>query len=987
MSETNIQKFKRLLSELFMFENADLDFGIYRIMNAKREEIGNFLDKDLLPQVRKEIEHLGSGKRDELQEQLQEAIDTAKRFGANPDESEPVFKLREQLEKTVDVTALENDIFSDLYDFFSRYYSEGDYMSLRRYKEGVYAIPYEGEEVKLHWANADQYYIKTSEYFRDYTFRLPDRRRVHFKLTSADTEQNNNKTSGNDKRVFILCEEDFIAEEDGDLIIRFEYRLDSKKRKQSNLNDEAVERILAVSDFQSWMMILGRPAPTEKNADRRLLHKYLADYTSRNTFDYFIHKDLGGFLRRELDFFIKNEIMHLDDIESVSAPRVESYLSKIKAMRRVAHKVIDFLEQLENFQKKLWLKKKFVIETNYCITLDHVPEELYPEIAANDAQREEWVKLFAIDADDIENDIEYTIPLNIEFLKKHSELIVDTRYFDHNFKYELLSSFSNLDFAIEGTLVNSDNFHALNLLSTRYKKNVDCIYIDPPYNTGRDDFLYRDNYQHSSWLAMMQSCLSLARVITTDTGTLWTSLNDVEIANYRKLLDQVYGDNNFIASVIWQKKFSPQNDDNQLTDTHDYIIVYSNDANQWKAIRLPRTDANDSRFFNPDDDPRGPWSSGDLTSKTKAKGHSYPITTPSNEVHYPPEGRQWAPSLDTYKKLLANNRIWFGENGDNVPRLKQFQFEARGIVPMTLWTRDEVGDTQEAKRELNAYGYGHLMETVKPTRLVTRILQIGATSDALVMDFFAGSGTTGEAVIKLNSANHDKRKYILVEMGDYFEEILLNRIKKSVFANLNQNNKSNNHNDINHIFKYIRLESYDDTLNNLHWNRTPEQQSLLAQFDDFREDYMLHYVLDVESKDSQSLLDIKQFVNPFNYQMQISTGTVGETQATKIDLVETFNYLLGIHVRRIQAFEHIRVIEGRNREHQNVLIIWRNQEEIDNEALDKFFIEMDGLNANFDLIYVNGDNHLENLKIGKEAWQVRLIEPTFHDLMFDVQDV
>ena len=221
-------------------------------------------------------------------------------------------------------------------------------------------------------------------------------RRVHFKLITADTEQNNNKATEGQERRFILSKAEPLVEENGELLIRFEYRTDAEKRKQADLNAEAVRRILSAERFGAWTETLRVKAPTEKNPNRTLLEKHLTDYTSRNTFDYFIHKDLGGFLRRELDFYIKNEVMHLDDIESEAAPRVEQYLGKVKAIRRIAHKVIVFLEQLENLEKKLWLKKKFVVETNYCVTLDRVPEELYVEIAANDAQREEWAWLFSI---------------------------------------------------------------------------------------------------------------------------------------------------------------------------------------------------------------------------------------------------------------------------------------------------------------------------------------------------------------------------------------------------------------------------------------------------------------------------------------------------------------------------------------------------------------------------------------------------------------
>ena len=320
MPETNLAKFKKLLSELFMLDRADLDFGIYRIMNSKREEITRFLDKDLLPQVRDELSKLGAGDRAQLEQDYQEALKEAKRYGAlDPKNAPPVIEARMKLETSVDVAAAESEVFSHLFSFFRRYYSDGDFLSLRRYKEGVYAIPYEGEEVKLYWANADQYYVKTSENFRDYTFKIlsPDEnaRRVHFKLVSADTEQNNNKVAEGEERRFILSETEPLAEMGGELFIRFEYRSDPEKRKQAELNGEAVRRILNVDAFAPWTEALGAKAPAEKNSNRTLLEKHLNDYTSRNTFDYFIHKNLGGFLRRELDFYIKNEVMHLDDIE------------------------------------------------------------------------------------------------------------------------------------------------------------------------------------------------------------------------------------------------------------------------------------------------------------------------------------------------------------------------------------------------------------------------------------------------------------------------------------------------------------------------------------------------------------------------------------------------------------------------------------------------------------------------------------------------
>jgi adenine-specific DNA-methyltransferase len=491
----NLEKLKRLLAELFQFDQAELDFGIYRIMNAKRDEITRFLERDLLPQVRTAFASYESGNRSAVEADLADAIQKAQELGADPDNLPRVKELRAKLAQAADVTALENEVYSHLFNFFRRYYNEGDFISLRRYKEGVYAIPYEGEEVKLHWANRDQYYIKTSENFRDYTFKLPSGRRAHFKLVAADTERENNRAQNGSERRFILAAQDPLIEQDGELVIRFEYRPDLEKAKQSELNAAAINRILTQTvGFDEWRRELAAVRGTEKNPARTLLEKRLADYTARNTFDYFIHKDLGGFLRRELDFYIKNEVMHLDDVETETAPRVEQYLSKIKAIRRIAHKLIEFLAQIEDFQKRLWLKKKFVVETNYCVTLDRVPETLYAEIALNEAQHQEWVRLFAIDK--IDGDLinpPYREPLTTDFLRANQGLVLDTRHFSTDFRLRLIASIGDLNY-LDGLLINSENFQALQLLSERFKAKIKCIYIDPPYNTGKDDFPYKDGY-------------------------------------------------------------------------------------------------------------------------------------------------------------------------------------------------------------------------------------------------------------------------------------------------------------------------------------------------------------------------------------------------------------------------------------------------------------------------------------------------------------
>ncbi len=422
------RRLRSLLDKLFQFDQADLDFGIYRIMNQKREEIVRFLDQDLLPQVRTTLADYRASEQETLQAELDKLRGSLQAAGGPPETAPRYRELRDQLDSVGGDVNLENEIYSDLYTFFRRYYKDGDFLSLRRYKAGVYAIPYEGEEVKLHWANADQYYVKTTEAFQDYRFRLPDGRHVHFKLMAAETERDNNKSGQGQERRFVLRADEAVAEVDSELHIRFEYH--PNKEKQATLNAQAVETLFGLSNIRSWKAGLATPKPTVSNGSRTLLAKHLADYTAKNSFDYFIHKDLGGFLRRELDFFLKNEILHLDDLDTNDERHADQYLARLRAIKRIGGKLITFLAQLEDFQKRLFLKKKFVIASEYCVTLDRIPVTLHNQITTNEAQWVEWESLFAVS--ELLNDSD-----RAAVLRNNPYLVVDTRFFDQVFKRTL----------------------------------------------------------------------------------------------------------------------------------------------------------------------------------------------------------------------------------------------------------------------------------------------------------------------------------------------------------------------------------------------------------------------------------------------------------------------------------------------------------------------------------------------------------------------
>lgn len=985
MSET-YKKLIKTLQALFEMDKADLDFGIYRIMNQKRDEISRFLENDLLAQVREAFTDFTDSSLAELKQELQAAIEQARKFGApDPENTEAVREIRQKLASMVDITAVENEVFSHLHTFFSRYYDKGDFISQRRYKKDTYAIPYEGEEVKLYWANYDQYYIKSSEHLRNYAFVVKDGdKTVRIKLVEADTEKDNVKAESGKERRFVLDADNPLSVENGELHIHFHYKPAGKK-KQTALNKEAIETIFQQEGFDDWLALLKTPAPTEKNQDRALLEKHLNDYTARNTFDYFIHKDLGGFLRRELDFYIKNEVLFLDDIDDASFQVTETHLRKIRVLRSIAHKIIRMLAQLEDFQKKLWLKKKFVVETHYCMTLDRVPEALYGEIVDNTAQHEEWVKL-GFTTEDTE--------ITEEYLKENSVLVLDTRFFDAAFKDKLLASIENFDEQCDGLLVHSENFQALNLMQERYREQVKCVYIDPPYNTGGDGFAYKDRYQHSSWLAALTGRAKAAySLLSTQKGCFFSCIDDGEQDKLRISLDIVFGEDNFVANVIWQKKYAPANDATWLSDDHDFLVLFAKDKLGWSPGRLPRDAKQNKAYSNPDNDPRGRWRADNYKCNKTADERPnlyYPIIHPkTGEEIWPNRNAVWRYTKEQHEKNMAENRVWWGKDGRNkVPAYKRFLSDVGDLVPRTIWKYDEVGHNQDGIRQLRALMPQTGFTSPKPVGLLERVVQVGKGD--LVLDYFAGSGTTAHAVINLNREDGGKRKYILVEMGEYFDTVLKPRIQKVVYSRDWKDGKpkpdsDGNLNGISHCFKYLRLESYEDTLNNLILkDRTEQQDDLLKANPALREDYMLGYWLDVETADSPSLLNIKQFEDPFNYRLHIATGSVGATKPTRVDLVETLNYLIGLTVKHIDTVRGFRVVTGTNPKDEFVLVIWRNLKEKDNAALEEFMEKQayHPRDTEFDHIYVNCDHTLED-----PHSKVKMIEIEFKRLMFDVRDV
>ncbi|MCY4211084.1 MAG: site-specific DNA-methyltransferase [Gammaproteobacteria bacterium] len=1007
ITNQNQEKFQQLLRELFQFDCADLDFGIYRIMNHKRDVIEKFISEDLVAAVSEELDqgilHDQELALSELQDTTQliretlgnKALDAAGNLNENYHDI-PIgikyLKLQRRTRGARSRATLERDIFNHLFAFFSRYYQDGDFISKRRYsRQQRYAIPYNGEEVYLHWANSDQYYIKTAEHFHDYSYRVHGAT-IHFKLRAADVEHNNVK---GDKRFFLPLVHDITVDENTKrLTLPFEYRpLNEQEQErygganqQEAIIDECVAELGSRPGLahEIHLALTAKRRRSAENEPVTYLEHHLRQYTRRNTSDFFIHKNLKAFLSRELEFYIKSEVLNLDDLELAGEGLAEGWFQVTRVIRTMGEHIIDFLEQIEGFQRLLWEKRKFITDTQYCITLAHVHEHFYPEIAACEPQWTEWQELFRVDENetDLFNSGGNVQQRRTDFMRDHPTLALDTRHFSEAFKDELLASLENIDELCDGLLIHGENWQALSFLSAGYAQSIDCIYIDPPYNTSLNDFAYKDDYQHSSWMSMMWDRLRQSRVLAKDTAGIFVSTDDGEYANLKPVMDQTWGASNFVADIIWQSRKSVSSDTLISLSTNHTTFFAADKARldaEKSKFRLPQAIQN---FSNPDNDPKGPWTLDPMDAPNIRENLTYSIVNPKNgREFWPPEGRHWRFEKDVVDKLMSEGRILFGIGGNRRPQYKRYLAEAqeRGLAPTTLW--DDVKTTTDAtKLLLRMFGNGYFRALIdklkpKPSELIERCALLLSGTQGTILDFFAGSGTTGHAVININREYAKRHKFIVVESADYFDSVLLPRLKKVTFTPEWKDGKPKRMATQEEaargprIIKYLRLESYEDALNNIEVDDSASQQAM--KFDD----YLLSYMLRAETRHSAPLLNVEQLARPFDYKLFIRNN--GATHEQRIDLPETFNYLLGLQVqtRRTCHDEQRRYLVVRGLlDGRRIIVLWRETEGWEKAELerDKQFVLEKKLTADADEVYVNGDSFIPGAKSLDPVFKTRM---------------
>ena len=1039
--QESLQKLQDLLQKLFRADAADLDFGIYRIINYQRDQLQKFIDEELPTIVKNALDanteaESAHEELEDLKKRVKDAFgeDVLDADGILIDETikdRPLVKqyleAQKQLGSPQTRDQREDTVYNHLYTFFSRYYEDGDFIPRRRYSQTErYAVPYNGEEVYLHWANRDQYYVKSGEHFSTYRFKSQGIT-VTFDLQNVDVEKDNVKGA---KRFFMpLSTETEYKPESDEICIPFEYRPligDEKSRygtrdQQDKIIDAAEPEIItsvgAVSNRDNTYTLL---AALEKQIDDvTILKKHLRTYTRRNTADFFIHKDLKQFLNRELDVYIKNEVIPISNLILTNVnselsggggvtpvlTTSNNWLETAKLVHPIATQIIEFLSHIEEFQKRLWLKKKFVLSTDYCLTLDRVPEEFYPEITQNTAQLEEWKDLFAIH--EIDNnliDADYTEPTSVEFLKKNPNLVLDTCHFDSDFKDRLLSHFDNLDNQTEGVLIHGENFQALNLLKEKYSESIKSIYIDPPYNTNASAILYKNNYKDSSWISMMADRISTSRELLVDNGILCVAIDDVESANLRHLLQHLFGKEHELGIVAVFSNRSGNASPTGFASAHEYVMFFGISETSLVG-RLEWTDEQIKSYNNVDEKGRFKWTSlrrGEGPNNTRAarprlfyplfvKDHCIRIPnmewnndkkewkllespSPSETIVWPIKTNgekqlSWRYGVETLKEKLSELSVKSTRSGDVVIHLKWY-LKDEGVLPKTLWDKN----VYSAPR----YGTTFLKDMIgdvlafpfpKSIHLMEDCLRVTSlNTNEIVLDYFGGSGTTAHATINLNRQDGGKRKYILIEMGHHFDTVLKPRIKKAVYAEKWKEAKPvSRESRLSHIIKYQRIESYEDALNNIEF--TEHENTLFHE-------YQLKYLLGNETRESPTLLNVAKLQTPFNYQLNIVKDM--QTQKQSVDLPETFNYLLGISVKTRKCLyddDRRYLFYSGILKQKTVIVIWRETKGWDEKdwERDYNFIEEQELTKDVDKVYVNTDSIVP---------KAESLDPLFKRLMF-----
>ena len=1060
---SSLQKLQHLLRRLFRLdEPRDLDFGIHRVINLKRERLSEYVDNKLPTKVAEILKESGGeirqAKTDELQRSRDWAVEVLGPRGLDADGklTDPAFAqipagenyLRAQQDALhlKPAEKMQEEIYDHLASFFARYEcGGGDIVPRRRHSvQNQYALPHNGEEVLLHWANRDQYYIKTAALHSGVAFKA-DGKRFRFQISETqDIPRDNNK----DGRFLLPQIAKAAKNESGDIVVPFVFRALSKAEQTrhaeaangENGNGSKVQRgILAAA-------LADLKKAAEKNPDLRPMLKshmaqaeksvfavHAARFVRRNNADFFIHRNLRKFLSEELDFYLKNEALNAEELAGLNGFAVAARMVVFCAVRKIAADIIDALAEWENLQKSLWEKKKFILQTEYCATLGHIPNAeksgILKDIAGCEKQWAEW------EAMGVNGEAAALFSGNgkgkrekrAAYLRDNPSLPVDTANFPPEFKERLLAQFSDIDDATDGVLIHGENWQALNLIQGMYRGRVKCVYIDPPYNTDMSPILYKNDYKHSSWLSMMDGRLRLTPALMTANGVLCVAIDDEEIHHLKLLMDGVLGKGRHIGTVAVQSNPGGRDINTHFAISHEYCLFYANAEQQ--EMLLPReVDATGEKtgqfrrtggLASPEERENSEFAfyyePNDLTilGVGGKRVSPFPADYEPTVIHCldaqgegvelnPSDFFAAHPSVKTLLPVFKNGDrgVWrWSDRGKILSAVKQGKIcisnrhgkiSARltsevspSYKPKTIWADSAYSASvhgtvllQHILGEKGIFSYPKSINTVQTAVAAS----MHGHEEGFALDYFAGSGTTAHAVVNLNREDGGRRKFVLAEMGKYFNTVLLPRVKKITYAPEWKDGKAvrpatrEEFNRGPRLVKYQRIESYEDTLANIKF----ESGGLDL------EKFAPRYELDWESRKRPTRLIESDLESPFSYALELTMGN-GEngekTRTETADLPETFAYLIGLRVRTREVAEdngRRYLIQRGMSEEGETAVIWRDTKgwtDKDYER-DRAFIRGGKFAEGASWVLVNGGSTLK--KSGS-------LNPVFGDKMFPAE--
>lgn len=911
----NQERFLGLLkNEILQLDQPELDFGIYRILNYRRTQIEAFFD-----------EHLPA--------LLSGAIDLSSDAEAAAAASDP---------DSVPFAQSELDrLYNYLYTFFSRYYRDGDFEPQpRRSREARFSAPYNGEDVHFFWRSFGSNYVKTTEELRSYRFRAGTQV-VRFELVDADEEPDNVKGAS---RYFVplTARAEMQAGPTGsEFVVPFAFqRLSSEEGNKYGTKTEAIEgdsiqeRVLA--DLADALVLPDGVARAD-------LLRHMRRYATKARRDYFVHPRLGQFLTTELDFFLKNEVLDVEAMSSREA--LDDRLRKVLVLREAGSRLIDLLDDLESIQVQLFEKRRFVLRSAYLIPIRLLPDSCWDLILANESQLNMWreeCRLGVIDHD---------------VLNSSPSLVVDTRLFKDADVRILVGLLDPLDQLVDGLLVHGENFGALRSLLPSFRGRVRTVYIDPPYNTGSDEFIYKDDFsRHSAWLALMESRLRLGRSLLSQDGSFLISIDDNEQANLKQLADQVFGPENFITSMVWEGGL--KNDSRFVSVSHDYIVTYAKNLDylgktgvRWRTRkegveeiyeeveRLRAEHAEDYAAMSDGlkewyraigrthpayahrhywrIDPRGVYFADNI-SWPGGGGPKYPVLHPVTQrpVKIPRPGWRYS-TPERMAEMVASDRVHFGPDETTVPNSKRYLHETEGQVVPSVFYRDRRASTKDLR---HIFGDDRF-DNPKDVPTLMRLIEGTTGAGDWVADYFGGSGSTAHAVIALNRELESHRRFLVVEMGAHFWSVTLPRVRRLMYsADWHDGRPSEVQPPLvpanPNVVKVLTLERYEDSLSGLELSGAPA-----------RLDRPLHYVV---SDQAAVGLATTRLEHPFSYTLPVQTED--GVRDVAVDLAETFSLLAGVAVDRVRWAQHgerdYQLVVGR-RGGDSVLVVWRDVENLD----------------------------------------------------------